>query len=419
MDRPTTRMEADSPTMRIDLAEAFVPPSRQSTLNLALVSLGLGPILITGDAGIGKSWLVDQLIASAPATRWTRIDITPADAASDLYRQIARGLGLTPSGSAPLSRLDLADVLVDSSASGERYSLVIDEAQNLSLDVWEEVRVLANRLGHADGFANLVLVGQTMLIRRFATRALAAIESRLAAHLHLRPIDLDEARSWLISKHPQLEWSTGEVEAIHRDSGGNPGRLLRRSAAIASRLGSDKTLASAPKRVVSAPRPTEPDPSIAGPKALIDVAPTSLPSLTGADRPPLHFEENAIEVGWSADEVESPAFDEADDRSISTHSGRIEAVSESSDQAVHDHYAALQAWREWAENQDKRAGVAKSDRAIADAIDEAAESEAAEASETVHHDRTSVRVEGQQNFAPFGQLFPRMSQVRESKSPKS
>ena len=420
MDRPTTRTDADAPTTRIDLAEAeaYVPPSRKSVLDLALAALGAGPILITGDAGIGKSWLIERLVALIPTSRWACIDLTPSDGPTDLYRYLARALGMGLNDPGRPSRINIADALADRSHDGERFSLVVDEAHNLGPDLWEEVRVLANRLGHPDGFANLILVGQTTLVRRFSTRSLAAVEARLAAHLHVRPIDVAEAREWLTRKHPELDWSTDEVEAIHRDSGGNPSRLIRRSASSSARLAPKPAIAPRFESRASLPIPRESDLDDSDSSAMITVRPSGPTPLTGADRPPLLVEENAIEVGWSADDQEPSDFEE-DDLVEPSGRGGLVVPSEQSDQAIHDHYAALQAWREWADNQDKQVSPPKSDRDLADAIDEAAEAEATESAEAVSTDRASVRVEGHQHFAPFGQLFNRMAQVREPGSPRS
>lgn len=387
-------------------ADAFLPPSRQLLLERCLHALESGPVLLTGDAGIGKSWLAGQLSRRAGMSRWIRIDLTPNDGPSDLYRHLARGLGLTPTG-VP-TRLDITDLLADRTLDGERFSLVLDEAHNLSLDVWEEVRILLNRLGADDGFAHLLLAGQTALIRRFAARSLAAIESRLAAHLHVRPIDVAEARDWLRDRHPGRDWSPAEVESMHRDSGGNPGRLLRRSRTLQGRVEPQPALAAAdPGRVpLPAAMPTQPDRAGFAP--------------TAANRPPLHVADNSIEVGWSADEAEAAEYEDHSSavpdrataaRALTSTPNPIRA--EHSDQAVHDHYAALQAWREWASNQEKRLPPHRSDRDLADEIDEAAAAEAIEATETSLRDRPAVRAEGQQQFAPFSQLFSRIAPVRE------
>ena len=427
MDRSTTRMDADARTMRIDLpdADAFLPPSRRAVLDLCLDALGSGPILLTGDVGIGKTWTVRQLTRRVIDARWLTVDLTPNDGPSEFYRHLARGLGLASAGPVGPTRLDINEALAERTADGERFGLVIDEAHNLTADVWEEVRVLINRLGAEDGFAHLALVGQTSLIRRFATRALAAIEARLAAHVHLRPIDVAEAFDWLARRHPGLDWSADEVEAVHRDAGGNPSRLLRRSLAVSARL--------KPKVAIAPPRPsptstidpgsTKPagDSPLDGyaPKAMMPHRASSSPPLTGAARPPLHVEDNSIEVGWSADDPEPGEYDEdaagadGDDFDPTLQVTMVPRV-EDSEQAVHDHYAALQAWREWASNQERRVPSARSDRDLADEIDEAAAAEAAELADAAAPDRASLRAEGYQHFAPFGQLFNRMAPVRES-----
>ena len=402
--------------MRIALSGAditsYLPPSRQSVLDLGLTALSLGPILITGDAGIGKTWMVGRLTDLAPDSRWITIDLTPSDPPAGLYRHIARGMGIAPS--VP-GRLDIADALADRATDGERHALVIDEAHNLAPEVWEEVRVLANRLGRPDGFAHLILVGQTSLVRRFATRSLAAVEARLAAHLHIRPVDLGEAGEWLAQRHPGLAWSADELEAIHRDSGGNPARLLRRSAAISARLGTRAVDGQTTYRSPKAPALIETDLDAFEPVAMI--AEQAL--ISPVDRPPLHVDENAIEVGWSTDEVAPSNRDDEEEPDDPSDSGGIAPRSEESDQAVHDHYAALQAWREWADNQEKRTHPTRSDRDLADEIDEAAAAEATDILESVATERGSVRVEGHQHFAPFGQLFTRLNPAREPESPRS
>ena len=405
--------------MRIDLpdAAAFLPFSRQSVLDLCHTALQAGPILLTGDAGIGKTWLVDRLIQQVPQVRWVSIDLTPADKPVDLYRHLARGLGLATTGRREPSRIDVAEGLAERSADGVHHALVIDEAQNLSPSLWEEVRVLLNRFGDSDGFAHLLLVGQTPLVRQFATRALAAIEARLAAHLHLRPIDVAEARAWLHQQYPGVAWSADEVEAIHRDSGGNPSRLIRRSAGIVARVAGRAAQLPPARPAEPATLSAQPGLDEFEPNAMIARRPLASPPLTGPDRPPLHVEENSIEVGWAADDADSSAFDDdtADDESESGASGHAPTAArlEDSEQAVHDHYAALQAWREWAGNQEKQVRPAKSDRDLADEIDEAAAAEATDPTESAARERGSIRSEGYQHFAPFGQLFTRMVPVRE------
>ena len=416
MDRLTTRMDADARTMSIELpnVDAFLPPSRQFLVDHCRASLEVGPVLLTGDAGIGKTWVLNRLIRQSSLVRLISVDLTPNDGPSDFYRHLARGLGLAATGHRGPDRLDIAELLTDRSADGERFALAIDEAQNISSAVWEEVRVLLNRFGAVDGFAQIILIGQTELVRQFATRSLRAIESRLTAHIHLRPIEISEAREWLRRFKPDLNLLEAELESLHRDAGGNPSRLIRQAAAYMTRKSCEVAVAPLveAKTLVVVPSETDLDNSL--PTAMSAVHPLMVPPLTGSDRPPLFVEENSIEVGWSAEESESSAYDQISDSDETDRSLPIASGAESSEQAVHDHYAALQAWREWTSNQEKQVGPVKSDRDLADEIDEAAAVEAADHAENDARERNSIRSEGHQHFAPFGQLFNRMAPVRES-----
>ncbi len=161
----------------------------------AAIEARTGPVLLTGEAGVGKTWLWHRLRSEMPGSwRWVSVDLSPANDPAEFYRLIGYGLGLSGADRPDASRLALAEFLQEGAVDGKRWVLVVDEAHSVSAAVLEEVRILANRLGHSDGFGALILVGQTALARRLATRPLAALAARLSAQVHLRPLDADEAR---------------------------------------------------------------------------------------------------------------------------------------------------------------------------------------------------------------------------------
>ncbi len=345
MDRPTTGTDAHAQGSRLNPHEAFVLPSRRPALDLCRATLRTeavtGPILVTGDAGVGKTWLWRRLESeSPPSRRWIGVDLTPANDPGDFYRLIAHELGLLDPGSkaSDVSRVGLVDFLAARHADEERITLVVEEAHNLSAALWEEVRVLTNRLGRPGGFSAIVLVGQTSLARKLATRPFAPIEARLAAKVHLGPIDADEAKEWLARLRPGREWPIDEVEVLHRDGAGNPRRMLRRLGPVAG-LRSGRTPGSPCRpdrdRGPTSPRSSQPPASPASPMPL-----------TGPVKPPIRVEENMIEVGWSPDDAPSPEDPAPSGRA---RSGDLDLAA--GEEAVRDHYAALQAWREWSENQ--------------------------------------------------------------------
>jgi hypothetical protein len=317
----------------------------------------------------------------------------------------------------PSSRVDLVDFLAERQADGERLVLVVEEAHNLSMPVWEEVRVLANRLDRPGGFSSTLLVGQTSLARRFSTRPFASIEARLACRIHLGPIDVDETRELLTRLRPGRDWPMEEIEILHRDGAGNPRRMLRKLGPIP---------APAPSIAI---QPVQPEPlNVSAPIEPLQVEAQALArptaqasstvSLTGPTRPPIQADDNMIEVGWSPDDAPGPGEPEPDPNQ-STNLSTSTAMGE---EAVHDHYAALQAWREWSENQARRGSRSTDlDQPEANPVSEGSlESEDDEELDeeddslpAAWADRAKLRAEGEQKFAPFSQLFSRMAQVRE------
>ena len=408
------RKDAETRGSRPLTDEAFVLPSRRTALELGrsllqcdtLPASTIGPILLTGDAGVGKTWLCRRLEAEAPAqVRWISVDLSPSNRPVDLYRLISHELGLVDSSDESSRRLELLDFLTDRLADGRHYHLVIDEAQNLALPVWEEVKILANRLNRPGGFSRMVLVGQSILARRFTTRPFAAMEARLGAKIHLGPIDADEAAELVNHYGPGRAWSVAEVDALHRDSAGNPRQILRRLGPI-----------TVPRRDLPVPKVVTTTVAKTTPAELAP-APLVPGPLTGPDKPPIRVDENMIEVGWSPEETSTAA--EADETEALASAALVGSAG--GEEAVHDHYAALQAWREWTENQARMAVpptapvAARLGSVDTDDVDYPDETEDdLDELPALMSDRSRVRVEGEQKFAPFGQLFSRMAQSHDS-----
>lgn len=279
-------------------AETFLLPSRRAALSAVVVGLDAGPLLITGAAGMGKTWLGRRLAEVDSPLGWMALDLAPGASPPDLVRALARGLGLREARDTGTLRLDIAEALAEAAADGRRWGLIVDEVQLAGVDLSEELRVLSNRLGAADGFGALVLIGQSSIGGRLTTRAFRPLASRLASKIHLGAIDADEAQALVEQLAPELAEDVDRVERWHRDSSGNPS-LLRRMVAA--------QLAAAP------------------------VPPTSLglrPARLGPDRPPIRVEEGLIEVGYD---------DEPTSVAEPTEPPAPSAV------LVHDYHAALQA----------------------------------------------------------------------------
>ena len=366
----------------------FVLPSRRGALAACRDALGSGPVLLTGAAGVGKTWLGRLLAAEDRCCRWVCVDAAPGMSAEDFLRAFAAAIGAdAPPGSAGTVRLAVREALRAASLDGATVALVLDEAHLPTDDVLEEVRLLANRLGRDDGPAALIVSGQTLLARRLDARALDALESRLAARVHLLPLDLDEAAALLESRGAHVAGDRDRFETLHRDSAGNPSRLLRHAIRLGGDVNGSTTLNVAP-----------PPSRVADPEPMIPV------------KPPLRVEDGLIEVGWDS-EAEGDPEGEIEHRGFAEAVEEFPEVSADDDEPIEDHYAALQAWGEWARNQGRADSKSPSIDADLppDELDEPPPS-----IRTPLGSEPGLWVEGRQAFGPYSQLFSRLRPLQDA-----
>jgi hypothetical protein len=397
-----------------------------------------GAILITGEGGAGKTWLWTQVVESLPSSwRTVSVDLTSGLGPAEFLLLVGHGLGLEVSPGLAAARLQVAAALRDEAADGRSWILIVDDADHASAEVWEEVRVLTNHLGRPDGFTSLVIVAQTGLVRRLSGREFASIASRIADHVHLPPLDLDECRALLQQStdvHHGREASSA-IEEIQRDARGNCGGVLRLARRRAGRIavGTDP---------VPAMRANDPDPwshSVPTEPGGTERAATTRTSPPPGvslvpSRPPLRLEEGLIEVGWGGesaspsdradiDEPErlspsggwaesDPGLSIPNDRAGSAEGSIVESPStqrnadEPAEEWLEDPYAALQAWSEWARNRERAAEQRPGPVEL-----EGGEESALETMPTGPDAGATIRAEAQHDFSPYGRLFgePRKS----------
>jgi general secretion pathway protein A len=419
-----------------------------------------GPVLITGEPGAGKSWLAERLAGALPSM-WAvvSVDLAPALGAVDFLRLVGDALGVKARRTLAGARLRVRRALEDDAADGHRWLLVVDDAHQGSSEVWAEVQSIVHQLGRPGGFAALMVLGQTELVRELAGRRRCPFGSSVALHLHLMPLDLDEARELL-----GLEESTGDtveaaLENLHRDARGNPGRMLglmqSRPELLCAEDATNSQLTTRVDPVQSRPElvsATGGGPRLGGGSGVTaratpaafglavlnhppeDAEPleTSPPATTALEgnsqssmpplfpsKPPLRSEEGLIEVGWGGDP--DPALGPARNPSEEPPRGPEPDVA-LQEEPVLDTYAALQAWTEWTRNQARQSATAAAASVPATLhaeVPSEPESPRVDAAASVADPpatlaAASIRAEGQHEFAPYSQLFTRH---RQSKQP--
>lgn len=388
MDRRETPPRTDRRT-RFGPADDFVLPSRRAALEALEASLEAeaGPVLVSGEPGVGKSWICRKLrTTSRPDWQWACVALSPAIGPLELYSLILHAIGLPGERDIASALSALGDALEESIADGLRWGLFVEEAHIGPDSSLEELRVLAGRAELTATFAGIVLIGQNALLRRLASRSLSSLEARIAARVHVRALAIDEFRAYLDQIEEREAWDEEKVELIHRATAGNPRRALL--GLLASR-GYRSSLSKSAE-----PKPSEvPDRS------------WDVPVIT-PPKPPLALGEGMIEVGWDPDHDLDAPSEETEENPSGSFTPSGSRPDSSIEEPIDDRYAALQAAAERARYADRASSKDPTPHRDHDRTD-LVESDVPPSS-------PSVWADGEQGFKPYSQLFSRLRQTRES-----
>jgi type II secretory pathway predicted ATPase ExeA len=190
--------------------------------------------LLTGLPGTGKTTLlragVDRCIAADHLVVWIS---NPALSRAEWYEWLAAGFGLSERAACSKARflLELSDLLHERLAGGRGAALVVDEAQALSAELLEELRLLANLETPTTKLLPIVLAATPELEERLRLPQHSALKQRVSLRSVLAPLDLDETAAYIEGRLRIAGGSGGRVftadavRAVRERSGGVP-RLI-------------------------------------------------------------------------------------------------------------------------------------------------------------------------------------------------
>ena len=153
--------------------------------------LSRAPItLVTGSVGSGKTTLLRQLLKHIETDSVVGLISNAQGGRGELIQWVLHSLGVkfNPEDGYVSQFQVLQDFLIKTYAEGRRVVLIFDEAQNLSQDSLEELRMLTNINSNKDELIQLVLVGQEELREMIKRPELRQLAQRIAASFHLRPL---------------------------------------------------------------------------------------------------------------------------------------------------------------------------------------------------------------------------------------
>ncbi len=191
-----------------------------------------GFILITGEVGTGKTTLARHFLSQlGPDTR-SAVVLYPALTAAELLRSILDDLHVEARGDSLKSLIDtLHGFLLDSRAAQQNVVLLIDEAQDLSMEVLEQIRLISNLETDTEKLIQIILMGQSELGAMLARHELRQLAQRVIARYHLTPLGLTDTGEYVRHRlnvadgTGKVAFTSDALRLVHQLSGGIP-RLI-------------------------------------------------------------------------------------------------------------------------------------------------------------------------------------------------
>lgn len=191
-----------------------------------------GFIELTGEVGSGKTTLCRAVLANLGEGTETALILNPSLTETQLLRAILNDFGLNVKGRDRLAYIEtLNEFLLIKNREGTNVALLIDEAQDLTPEVMEQVRLLSNLETDQHKLIQIVLCGQPELKERLARPDLRQLRQRITVRYHIPPLTLEETmmyihhRLWVAGSNGTLTFDAGAVREINRYTKGGP-RLI-------------------------------------------------------------------------------------------------------------------------------------------------------------------------------------------------
>jgi general secretion pathway protein A len=196
------------------------------------VNEGPGFVLLTGEVGTGKTTLCRSLIEQLPETVDVALLLNPRLSSMELLAALFDELRIHYEPDYTLKDFidTLSSYLLTAHTVGRRTVLILDEAQNLSEEVLEQVRLLTNLETSNQKLLQIILVGQPELNKLLKQNNLRQLAQRITARYHLLPLSLKDTQAYInhrlaISGAKTPLFTDAAMRLIYRYSGGVP-RLI-------------------------------------------------------------------------------------------------------------------------------------------------------------------------------------------------
>jgi general secretion pathway protein A len=191
-----------------------------------------GFIQLTGGVGTGKTTVVRSLLERMPGHADVAVILNPQLTPVEFVLTICEELGIFMRDEDASSIKDLVDLLnkrlLEAHAKGRRVVVIVDEAQNLTPETLEQVRLLTNLETASQKLLQIILIGQPELREVLARVELRQLAQRITGRYHLDPLSRAESAAYVTHRLKVAGSATGDIfsaaalREVHRLSNGIP-----------------------------------------------------------------------------------------------------------------------------------------------------------------------------------------------------
>jgi general secretion pathway protein A len=190
-----------------------------------------GFIQLTGEVGTGKTTVVRTLLSRVPHHADVAVILNPRVTPVEFLLTICEELGLAIADADRESVKHMVDALnrrlLNAHAEGRRIIVLVDEAQNLSIDVLEQVRLLTNLETPTQKLLQIILIGQPELRELLDRNELRQLAQRITGRYHLMPLSREETKGYVrhrlrVAGATEDIFTPGALLELHRLSLGIP-----------------------------------------------------------------------------------------------------------------------------------------------------------------------------------------------------
>jgi len=190
-----------------------------------------GFIQLTGEVGTGKTTVIRSLLEQLPGHADVALILNPRVTPAEFLLTICEELHVPVPESGRGSTKTLMDLLgrhlLDTHARGRRVVLIVDEAQNLSTQTLEQVRLLTNLETATTKLLQIILIGQPELRELLDKPELRQLAQRITGRYHLNPLSAEESAAY-VKHRMRVAGATAEaftpaaLREVHRLASGVP-----------------------------------------------------------------------------------------------------------------------------------------------------------------------------------------------------